>query len=125
MTVQVFGVDTDGGLWHTVRDAGGLWTSENDNGTRFGDVGRVVGGERGSFTAVAAFTEGSELHVLAATDNDEGDRNKLWHAVRQPKDGEPIREAGTWIAFKAEDRQEGARQRQFLVLESASGPSFS
>lgn len=81
-------------------------------------MGRVVGGERGNFKAVAAYTLGTELHVLAATDNEEGDRNKLWHAVRKPQAGMPIREGGTWTAFKPEGDQGQARRRQFLILES-------
>ena len=111
-------VDGVGRLWHTVRDASGAWTSRNDSGTRFGDVGHVVGGESGNFKAVAAYTLGLELHVLAATDNDGGDRNKLWHAVRKPKDGMEIRDGGTWSRFKAEEDQGQARRREFHILES-------
>jgi hypothetical protein len=130
-------VVADGKLWHTVRSPGGLadsrWTTKTANGTSFGDVGAVVGGESGKFMAVTAYTTPKDppvvaatdkkldLHVVAATDN------KLWHTIRRPTGNAPIHEAkgGMWISprgvqnrFEEEKRQGEAKDRQFRILES-------
>jgi hypothetical protein len=108
--------DDDGGrLWHTVRAQNGFWTPTQPNGTSFGDVGDVVSGESGKFRAVAAATDGLDLHVLAATDN-----KKLWRTIRRPRSGVPIHEGGVWGPFKEVDKQGEAKGRLFLLLESAS-----
>lgn len=132
-------VVADGKLWHTVRSPGGLadshWTTKTANGTSFGDVGAVVGGESGKFMAVAAYTTRKDLHVVAATDNKKldlhvvaaTDNKKLWHTIRTPTGTGPIHEAegGEWISpggvqnkFEEEKRQGEAKGRQFRILES-------
>jgi hypothetical protein len=115
-------VDGVGRLWHTARAPNGSWTPKNADGTSFGNVGAVVGGESGNFKAVAAYSESPDLHVLAATD--EG----LWHTIRRPHNGVPIHVGGQWISpggepkkFEEEEWQGDAWGRQFLTLASAVG----
>ena len=112
-------VVADGKLWHTVRSPGpgAPWAPKTANGTSFGDVGAVVGGESGKFKAVTAYTTGKDLHVVAATDD-----KKLWHTIRRPTGDAPIHEAkgGKWIKFEEEKRQGAAKGQQFRILESVS-----
>lgn len=120
-------VVADEQLWHTVRASNGFWTPINRHGTAFGNVGKAVGGEAasgqsGRFRAVAAYTQGLDLHVLAATDKG------LWHTVRKPNGAAPIQKDGLWISdsgvggepnmFEMEPKQGDMEGRQFRILES-------
>jgi hypothetical protein len=117
-------VVADGKLWHTVRAENGQWTPVPTGGTAFGDVGAAAAGEDGKFSAVAAYTMRTDLHVLAATNN-----KKLWHTIRKPTGNAPIHEVrgGKWISpsgvhgrFEEEKQQGEAKGQQFRILDSVS-----
>ena len=86
--------------------------------------GSGSGREDGKFSAVAAYTMRTDLHVLAATNN-----KKLWHTIRKPTGNAPIHEAkgGEWISpsgvhgrFEEEKQQGEAKGQQFRILDSVS-----
>ena len=75
--LQVAGVTSDGGMWHTIRHD--MWWDG------FGDVKGQAGGHPGKFDAVGCAKINGELHLCGIT-SDGG----MWHAIR--------RDTG-WVGF--------------------------
>jgi hypothetical protein len=71
-------VNSDGRLWHTIRNPDGGWYP-------FGDV-EGQAGERGRFVSVALANVNNELHLLGVTSD-----GRLWHTIRHAN--------GTWEPF--------------------------
>lgn len=67
--LHVFGITSDGKLWHTIRSKAG-WQDLRD-------VSSAVSGGR-AFTRVAAAAVGNDVHVLVI----DRDEQKLWHTIR-------------------------------------------
>jgi Putative peptidoglycan binding domain len=90
--LHVLVVSSNGRLWHIRRDRTRVWSE-------FGDVEKGGAGQIGTVTAVAAATEGTALHILAANSSKE-----LHETVWNPPtpSGEPasfnprFRKVGTW-----------------------------
>jgi hypothetical protein len=88
--LHVLGLTEASGLWHTIRESDGRWSSG------FGDVGRAVEGLPGHISYIAAACDRSDrLHVLALTSD-----GTLWHTLR--------RSDGSWVRFGNVSRIVGA-----------------
>ena len=116
--LHVLLVTSGGRLWHTVRAQNGFWTTHSSATGSSGDVGRAVAGETGRFEAVAANCEGTTLHVLAVTD----DQN-LYEATRAERPGTEIRDDGTWSRFSPVDWLDGALGSQLIALAATTSAS--
>lgn len=89
--LHVLVVSSDGRLWHIRRD-------RNRNWSEFGDVEKGGAGQIGTVTAVAAATEGTALHILAANSSKEL-HETVWHpsTPTSPASFDPkFHKVGTW-----------------------------
>jgi hypothetical protein len=77
--LHVLASTTDGGVWHTIRQANGGWLP-------FGDVTGQAGNP-GVVGSVATALIGGDLHVVVQTSND----GKAWHTIRRAN--------GAWLFF--------------------------
>src|SRR6266566_3620513 len=82
------GVTADGKLWHTIRQANGMWQA-------FGDVAAQAG-QVGAFSSVATAFDGGSLHVVATTKD-----GRIFHTIRYPN--------GSWQPFGNIASQAGPR----------------
>jgi hypothetical protein len=108
MELHVLGATGDSKLWHAIRKADTSWPQE------FKDVATLVpSSPGGKFRAVAAATNGQELHVLAATRE-----GMLLHTIRKPK---PSGAGFKWDSFRDVKESAGERGR-FAALATAGSP---
>jgi hypothetical protein len=120
--LHVLVVTDNGQLWHTVRAKDRDWTPISETtGTSWGEVGEHLRFPGGKIKAVAAYTKGRDLHLLATADN-----RKWWRVIRTPDGNQPIHKAGSWVSplgtpnkfFEEVEFLGQAKGQQFLTLVS-------
>ena len=120
--LHVLVVTDNGQLWHTVRAQNREWTPiSTTTRTSWGEVGEHLRFPGGKIKAVAAYTKGRNLHLLATADN-----QKWWHVIRKSKSDVAIHVGGTWVSpsgtpnkfFEEVEFLGQAKGQQFLTLVS-------
>ena len=89
--LHVLVVSSDGRLWHARRDRNRTWSD-------FGDVEKGGALNIGTVTAVAAATQGTALHILAANTSKELHQT-VWNPptpTAPARFDPPFRKVGTW-----------------------------